>query len=103
MLKGTVEVKSVLLEQFTKLLAELFAETMAEWLDGQEEPMRRVNPSGTIEGQTSGGNDVVYVGRKLEVLSPGMEYAKESDVGSQVLWIASEFGSEAALVWKSRS
>jgi len=86
-----VEVKSVLLEQFTELLAELFAENMAECLDGQEEPMRRVYPSGTIEGQTSGGNDVVYVGMNLEVLSPGMEHAKESDVGSQVLWIASEF------------
>src|SRR5271165_1866578 len=64
---------------------------MAECLDGQEEPTRRVYPSGTIEGQTSGGNDVVYVGVNLEVLSPGMEHAEESDVGSQVLWIASQF------------
>src|SRR5271165_1626869 len=64
---------------------------MAECLDGQEEPTRRVYPSGTIEGQTSGGNDVVYVGMNLEVLSPAMEHAEESDVGSQMLWIASEF------------
>src|ERR1019366_8898909 len=78
-------------EQFTELLAELFAEPMAKSLDGQEEPARRVYPSGTIAGQTSGGNDVVYVGMNLEVLSPGMEHAEESDVGSQVLWIASEF------------
>jgi hypothetical protein len=60
-------------------------------LETLREPARRVYPSGTIEGQTSGGNDVVYVGVNLEVLSPGMEHAEESDVGSQVLWIASEF------------
>ena len=81
----------MLLEQFPELLAELFAEPMAECLDGQEESARRVYPSGTIESQTSSGNDVVYVGMNLEVLSPGMEHAEESDVGSQVLWIASEF------------
>ena len=80
-----------MLEQFTELLTELFAEPMAECLDGQEEPVRRVYPSGTVEGQTSGGNDVVYVGMNLEVLSPGMEDAEKSDVGSQVLGIASEF------------
>ena len=57
-----MEVKSVLLEQFIELLAKLFAESMAECLDGQEEPARRVYPSGTIAGQPSGGNDVVYVG-----------------------------------------
>lgn len=61
----TVELKSVLFEQFTELLAELFAENMAECLDGQEESARRVYPSGTIESQTSSGNDVVDMGMNL--------------------------------------
>ena len=78
----------MLLEQFTELLAELFAENMAECLDRQEEAARRVDPSGTIGGKTAGGNDVVNVWMNLEVLSPRMEHAEESDVGSQVLRIA---------------
>jgi hypothetical protein len=31
------------------------------------------------------------MGMMLEVLSPGMEHAEESDVGSQVLRVASQF------------
>jgi hypothetical protein len=46
-------------ELVPELLAELFAEHMAECLDGQEEPARRVYPSGSIESQTSSGNDGV--------------------------------------------
>ena len=36
-------------------------------------------------------HDVVDMGMMLKVLSPGMEHAEESDVGSQVLRIASQF------------
>jgi hypothetical protein len=86
-----VELESVLFEQFTKFFAELAAEDMAERLDGQEESARRVNPSGTVEGKAAGGNDVVYVWMSLEVLSPGMEHAEESDVRSQMLGIARKF------------
>ena len=53
-----------LLKQFRELAAEVVAEDTAEALNGQEESMRRINPSGTIEGKTAGGNDVVYVGMK---------------------------------------
>jgi hypothetical protein len=42
-----MELKSVLLEKFTQLLAELVAEDLAECFDGQEESVRRVDPSGT--------------------------------------------------------
>ena len=86
-----MELKSVLFEKFTQFLAELAAEDLAECFDGQEESARRVYPSGTIKGKAAGGNDVVYVGMKLEVLSPGMEHAEESDVCSQVLGIARQF------------
>jgi hypothetical protein len=86
-----MELKSVLLEKFTQLLAELVAEDLAECFDGQEESVRRVDPSGTIKCKAAGGNDVVYVGMNLEVLSPGMEHAEESDVRSQAFWIAGKF------------
>jgi len=79
-----VELQSVLFEQLTELVAELVAEDTAESLDRQEESARGIYPSGTIVGQTASGNDVVYVGMNLEVLSPGMEHAEESDLCSQV-------------------
>ena len=71
--------------------AELVAEDTAECLDGQEEAARGIDPSGAIEGEAAGGNDVVDMGMMLQVLSPGMEHAEEPDVGSQVLGIASQF------------
>jgi len=85
-----VELKSVLLEQFTEFFAQLAAEDLAERLDGQEEAGRGIDPSGTIGSEAAGGNDVVYVGMMLEVLSPGVEHAKETDVRTQVLRIASQ-------------
>jgi hypothetical protein len=57
-----VELKSVLLEQFTEFVAELVAEDFAERLDGQEETPRRIDPSATIGGKASSGNDVVDMG-----------------------------------------
>ena len=73
------------------MLAELAAEDSAECFDRQEEAGRGIDPSGTVESQAAGGNDVVNMGMMLEVLSPGMEHAEESDVGSKVLGIASQF------------
>src|ERR1039457_5250004 len=86
-----MELESVLLEEFTKPHPEPAAEAAAECLDGQEKAARGIDPSGAIEGQAAGGNDVVDMGMMLEVLSPGMEHAEESDVGSQVPGITSQF------------
>src|SRR5271165_3300596 len=67
------------------------AEDSAEHLHRQKETARGIDPSGAVEAQTSGGDDVVDVGMMLKVLSPGMEHAEEADVGSQALGIASQF------------
>src|ERR1019366_5187347 len=83
--------KSVLLEQFAELFAELATEDTAESFDGQEESTRRVYPLRTTGSKAAGRNDVVYVGMNFEVLAPRMEYAEESDVSSEVLGIASQF------------
>ena len=86
-----MKLEFVLLEQFTELVAKLVAEDTAESLDGQEEAWRGVDPSGAIESQATSRNNVVDMGMMPEVLSPGMEYAEESDVGSQVPGVASQF------------
>ena len=57
-----MELESVLLEQFTELFAELVAEDFAECYDGQKEAWRGIDPSGAIESEAAGGNDVVDVG-----------------------------------------
>src|ERR1700719_3996390 len=90
-LERAMELESVLLEQFTKPQPEPAAEAAAECLDGQEEAGRGIDPSGAIESEAARRNDVVDMGMMLEVLSPGMEHAEESDVGSQVPGTPSQF------------
>src|SRR6202022_3275513 len=86
-----MEPEPVLLEEFTKPHPEPAAEAAAECLDGQEKASRGIDPSGTIGSEAAGGNEVVDMGMMFEVLSPGMEHAEESDVGSKALRIASQF------------
>src|SRR5260370_4071647 len=86
-----MELEPVVLEEFTKPHPELAAEAAAECLDGQEKAARGIDPSGAVGSEAAGGNDVVDMRMVLEVLSPGMEHAEESDVGSKVLRIASQF------------
>jgi hypothetical protein len=86
-----MELKLVLCDELLQSIDQLAAEDSTECLDGQEESTRRIDPSGTIEGQAAAGNDVVDMGMMLEVLTPGMEHSEESDVGSQVPGIARQF------------
>ena len=62
LLNRSMKLQPVVLEQLTELVTELLAEDFAECLDGQEESGRGVDPSGTVEAQTSSGNDVMDVG-----------------------------------------
>jgi hypothetical protein len=86
-----VELKLVSLEELAKPGGELAAEYPAECADGQEEAVRRRDPSGAIGSNPASRNDVMDVRMMLKVLSPGMEHSKESDLCSQMLRVASEF------------
>src|ERR1700730_15393567 len=86
-----MELEPVVLEEFTKPHPEPAAEAAAECLDGQEKTARGIDPSGAGGSEAAGGNDGVAIRMLREVLSPGMEHAEESDVGSQVLRVASQF------------
>ena len=86
-----VKLQLVLRDELLEFRNELAAEDAAQCMNGQKEAWRRVDPSGAIESKAAGGNDVVDVGMMLKVLSPGVEHAEESDVGSQVLGIAGQF------------
>ena len=51
----------------------------------------RSNPAGVIVVESTGGNDAVDMGMKLEFLVPGMEHTEEADVGSQMGGITRDF------------
>jgi hypothetical protein len=42
-------------------------------------------------GDAAGGNDAVDVGMKLQALIPAMEHAEETDLGTEMPWIAGDF------------
>src|ERR1700684_3787673 len=86
-----MKLKLTLREELLQSSDELATEDSAQCVNRQEEARRGIDPSGAIESQAAGRNDVVDMGMMLKVLTPGMEYAEESDVGSQVLRIASQF------------
>jgi len=86
-----MKLQLVLREELLQSSDELTAEYSAQCVDGQEEAWRGIDPSGTVESQAAGGNDVVNMGMMLEVLSPGVEHAEEPYVGSEVPGIAGQF------------
>ena len=102
-----MELELVLLEELLKSGGELAAEDAAECADGQEEAVRRRDPSGAIGSKTASRNDVMNVRMMLKVLPLGVEHAKKSDLCSQMLRVAGEFeqrrcaGSEEQIVKES--
>src|SRR5271165_4132559 len=44
-----------------------------------------------IRGKTAGSNYAVDMGMKLQALIPTMEHAEETDFGSEMPWITSDF------------
>src|ERR1035438_4342884 len=57
-------------------------------MNWQEKAAGRINPSGAVGSEAASGNDVVYMRMMLQVLPPGVEYAEESDVCSEMPGIA---------------
>ena len=72
-------------------IEKLATEDSGEHLLGQEEAWRAWNPSGLIRGQPAGRHDTVDVGMELEVLTPGMQDAEETDPCAESLGIGGNF------------
>ena len=86
-----MELQLVLLKELLKSGCELAAEDAADCTDRQEESVGRSDPSGAIGSKTASGNDVMYVGMMLKVLSPSVQHAKKPDVRTQMFRVAGEF------------
>ena len=74
-----------------KEIEELAAKDAAEDLDGEEERILGMNPAGVAWIETAGGNDAVEMRMQSQVLSPGMQNAQETDLGSEVLGVGRNF------------
>ena len=70
---------------------KLASEDAAEDLDGEEEGIFGMNPAGIAWFETAGGNDAVEMRMQSQVLSPSVENAEETDLGSEVLGVGRNF------------
>ena len=69
---------------------ELAAEDTAEHADGQEEGTPGGDPAGVIRSEAASRNDAVDMRMKLQALSPAVEHAEETDLGTEVSRIAGD-------------
>jgi hypothetical protein len=70
---------------------ELATKHAPQYSNGKEEAWMRSNPAGVIVVESTGGNDAVDMGMKLEFLIPGVEHAEEADIGAEMGVVASHF------------
>jgi hypothetical protein len=70
---------------------ELATEDLTQYRFGQEVVVRRVDPAGVIERETSGGHDTMDVGMKPNLLVPAVQHAEETNLCTEVSGIASDF------------
>jgi hypothetical protein len=79
--------KRITLEQLEKLTTE----DTTEGLHGEEEGILGMNPARIARIKTASGNDTVEMRMQSKVLSPGVQNANESDLGSKVLGVGRNF------------
>src|SRR5271167_2766839 len=70
---------------------ELTAKNPAQHFDGKKERVVGVDPMGVIRRESTGGDDTMDMGMKLQLLVPGVQHAEETDLGAQMSGIASDF------------
>ena len=49
------------------------------------------DPAGTIQSQTTSGNQAVQMGMVLQILAPSMEHGEDADAGTEKAWIGGQF------------
>ena len=87
----SVELKLIAMEGVAKPGDELAAEDAAEHADGEKEVSSREDPAGVARCEATGGNYAVDVRMKLQALVPAVEHAEETDLGTEMPRIASNF------------
>ena len=70
---------------------ELAAKNPAQHLDGKKERVAGVDPVGVIQRESTGWDHTMDMGMMLELLIPGVQHVKETDLGAEMSGIASQF------------
>jgi len=86
-----MEAKLALTEVALESGDKLAAKDATEHPDGKEEGIARLDPAGTVEGESAGGHHTMDMGVMFELLIPSVEHAKEADLGTEMFGIASDF------------
>jgi len=90
LLERAVELEFAVPKQMVESLCELAVEDAAERNDRQKEALGAVYPLRAIGSQTNARNDVVNVRMVLHRLPPGVQHSEETDIGAQMLGVASQ-------------
>src|SRR6266481_7420995 len=70
---------------------ELATKDLTQYRFGQEVVVRRADPAGVIERETSGGHHRMNVGMKPDLLVPGVQHTEKTNLCTEVSGIASDF------------
>jgi hypothetical protein len=92
-----------LLESSFETGDELAAEDATKNAYREKEGIAGMDPAGVVRRKTSGRNHTVDMGMMQQVLTPGMQDGKETDLSPQVFGVAATWGRVSALARKNRS
>jgi hypothetical protein len=70
---------------------ELATKDLTQYHFGQEIVVRRVDPAGVIERETSRGHHTMDVRMKPDLLVPSVQHTEETNLSTEVSGIASDF------------
>jgi len=87
----SVETELAVLEGALKCRDELAAKNAAEHLDGKKEGIARFDPARAIGGESPGRHHAMHMRMKFEFLTPGVQYAEETDLGTEMFPAAGDF------------
>ena len=89
--QAAVEVEIAAMKSSSESGEELTTEDAAEHGDGQEESVRRTDPSVMIGSQSAGSHDAMDMGMEQQSLIPRVQHAEEGDLGAQMARVAGDF------------
>src|SRR5258706_7281860 len=85
------EAELTILEGLPEGRDELATKDPTQYRFGQEVVVRRADPAGVIERETSGGHYTMHMRMKPEFLVPGVQHTEETNLCTEVSGIASDF------------
>ena len=85
------EAELTILEGLPEGCDELATKDLTQYRFGQEVVVRRADPAGVIERETSGGNHTMDMRMKPDLLVPGVQHTEETNLCTEVSGIASDF------------